>query len=184
MSVIWLKLWQHVWQSLKPLVKDFGSSSTECTMEVLEELNLLTPDAWILWRARAIGTRDLEDWKMPFYLKELDIVPRVAGLRSVRLCLADFALQRAWLWGRKSLISSCFGSSWKPRLMSCSFRPWSAVLKIKELKRLYSTANCRTTLWLVCGRPDVEKNLQNVRRNSKVRWFWDAKQPLKLWVTL
>jgi len=45
MSVIWLKLWQHVWQSLKPLVNDFCSSPTECTMEVLEELNLLTPDA-------------------------------------------------------------------------------------------------------------------------------------------
>lgn len=38
MSVIWLKPWQHVWQSLKQLVKDFGSSPTEFTMEVLEEL--------------------------------------------------------------------------------------------------------------------------------------------------
>jgi hypothetical protein len=45
MSVIWLKLWPHVWQRLKPLVNDFGSFPTECTMEVLEELNLLAPDA-------------------------------------------------------------------------------------------------------------------------------------------
>jgi hypothetical protein len=61
MSVIWLKLWQHVWQSLKPLVNDFGSFPTECTMEVLEEINLSTPDASIPWSACAIGTRDLED---------------------------------------------------------------------------------------------------------------------------
>jgi hypothetical protein len=38
--VIWLELWQNVWQSLKLLVKDFGSSPTEFTMDVLEELNL------------------------------------------------------------------------------------------------------------------------------------------------
>ncbi len=29
MSVIWLKLWQHVWQSLKLLVKVFGFSPTD-----------------------------------------------------------------------------------------------------------------------------------------------------------
>ena len=34
MSVIWLKLWQHVWQSLKPLVKGFGSSPTEFKVEI------------------------------------------------------------------------------------------------------------------------------------------------------
>ena len=53
MSVIWLKLWHHVWQSVKPLVKDFGSSPTEFTMEVLEEMNLSTPDASIPWRTCA-----------------------------------------------------------------------------------------------------------------------------------
>jgi len=34
MSVIWLKLWQHVWQSLNLLVKGFGSSPTEFKVEI------------------------------------------------------------------------------------------------------------------------------------------------------
>jgi hypothetical protein len=43
MSVIWLKLWQHVWQSVKLLVKHLDSSLTEFTMDVLEEVDLSTP---------------------------------------------------------------------------------------------------------------------------------------------
>ncbi len=49
MSVIWLKPWQHVWQSLKLLVKDLGSSLTEFTMEVLEGANLSTPEMRSIW---------------------------------------------------------------------------------------------------------------------------------------
>jgi hypothetical protein len=60
MSVTWLKLWRHVWQSLKQLVKGV-TSSTGFTTEVLEELNLSTPDASIAWFACTIGIRDLED---------------------------------------------------------------------------------------------------------------------------
>ncbi len=42
MSVIWLKPWRHVWQSLKLLIKDFGSPPTEFTMDVLEKLTRCT----------------------------------------------------------------------------------------------------------------------------------------------
>ena len=37
-----------------------------------------------------IGTRDFENWKKPFYLKESNIVPRVAGLQSVRIVPCGF----------------------------------------------------------------------------------------------
>jgi hypothetical protein len=35
-------------------------------------------------------TWNLEDWEMPFYLKEADILPRVAGLRSVLIVPCRF----------------------------------------------------------------------------------------------
>ena len=47
MSVTWLKLWRHVWQSLKLIVKGIDTSSTGFKMEVLEEINLSSHDAVI-----------------------------------------------------------------------------------------------------------------------------------------
>ncbi len=61
MSVTWLKLWRHVWQSLKLLVKSIDTSSTGFKMEVLEEINLSSHDAEIPWSACAIVIRDLKE---------------------------------------------------------------------------------------------------------------------------
>ncbi len=61
MSVTWLKLWRHVWQSLKLLVKGIDTSSTGFKMEVLEEINLSSHDAEIPWGACAIVIRDLKE---------------------------------------------------------------------------------------------------------------------------
>jgi len=49
MSVTWLKPWQRVWQSLKLLVKAFGSSPAEFTMGVLEKLKFSTPEMRSIW---------------------------------------------------------------------------------------------------------------------------------------